>query len=95
MAMAKLTMSQRNKLSSSQFVFPKTRKFPIQDKGHAQYAVRIAAIQYGKGIMSATQYNQVINAVNKKFGFKAQLKSKAPVKKIAVASKRNPIRIRK
>ncbi len=37
--MAKLTSKKRKSLPSSSFVFPKTRKFPIEDKNHARNAL--------------------------------------------------------
>lgn len=37
--MAKLTSKQRKNLSSSSFVFPKERKYPIQDETHARNAL--------------------------------------------------------
>lgn len=72
--MAKLTDAQRNALASSQFVFPRTRKYPIHDKGHAMQAIRVGSIQLGRGNLTVTEYNQIVNAVNKKWGFKAKLK---------------------
>lgn len=72
--MAKLTDSQRAKLKSNQFIFPKTRTYPIPDKGHAQWAVRVGAIQYARGNLSRSQYNTIANTVNKRFGFHVGLK---------------------
>lgn len=37
--MAKLTSAKRNSLPASAFVFPKTRKYPIHDAGHARDAL--------------------------------------------------------
>lgn len=82
--MAKLTKEQRAKLRSSQFVFPKTRSYPIPDKGHAQWAMRIGAIQFSRGNLSQSQYNAIVQAVNTKFGFNAKYKkSQTPAMKIA------------
>lgn len=72
--MAKLTAIQRARLSSSAFAFPKTRLYPIHDKGHAQNAIRIGSIQVAKGNLSVKQYNSMIKKINLKFGFKAKLK---------------------
>lgn len=72
--MAKLSESQRNALSSNQFVFPKTRKYPIHTKGHAQHAIRIGSIQLGKGNLTVAQYNKIVKAVNTKWSFNAKLK---------------------
>lgn len=74
--MAKLTDAQRNALSSSQFVFPKLRKYPIHSKGHAQHAIRIGSIQLGKGNLTVAQYNQIVKAVNTRWGFNAKFKKK-------------------
>lgn len=38
--MAKLNAAARSKLAGSDFVFPKSRKFPIKDKKHAEDALR-------------------------------------------------------
>lgn len=44
--MAKLTSAERNALPSSSFVFPKERKYPIEDASHAANAkARVA--QFG------------------------------------------------
>ena len=44
---AKLTAKTRNALPSSSFVFPKTRKFPIEDKSHARNALSRAGAKGG------------------------------------------------
>ncbi len=72
--MAKLTDAQRNALRSNQFVFAKTRQYPVHDKGHAQWALRIGNIQFSKGNLSKAQYNQIVNKVNTMWGFNAKLK---------------------
>ena len=72
--MAKLTDAQRNALAANQFVFPKTRKFPIHTKGHAQYAIRVGSIQLSRGNLSVAQYNQIVKAVNNRWGFNAKFK---------------------
>jgi len=42
--MATLTTKQRNALPASDFVFPKTRSYPIPDEAHARDALsRVAA----------------------------------------------------
>jgi Putative phage serine protease XkdF len=38
--MAKLTAEQRDKLPSSDFIFPKTREYPFQDEAHARAALQ-------------------------------------------------------
>jgi len=45
--MAKLTTKKRKALSSKSFVFPKTRKFPIEDKAHARDALARASHKGG------------------------------------------------
>ena len=72
--MAKLTESQRNALASNQFVFSKTRKYPVHDKGHAMYALKIGNIQYAKGNLTKAQYNQIVSKVNTMWGFNARFK---------------------
>ena len=46
-AMAKLTTKKRKALKGKDFVFPKTRKFPIEDKAHARDALARAAHKGG------------------------------------------------
>lgn len=46
--MAKLTSKQRNALPASDFVFPKQRKFPIEDAAHARDAESRAGAKGGK-----------------------------------------------
>ena len=41
--MAKLTAAERDALPASDFVFPKTRQFPIHDRNHAIAALRDCA----------------------------------------------------
>ena len=45
--MTKLTTKQRESLSSKSFVFPKSRKFPIEDAAHARDALSRAAHKGG------------------------------------------------
>ena len=45
--MAKLTSKKRNSLSSKSFVFPKSRKFPIEDESHARNALSRAGAKGG------------------------------------------------
>lgn len=45
--MAKLTTKTRKSLSSKSFVFPKTRKFPIEDAAHARDALSRAGAKGG------------------------------------------------
>ncbi len=45
--MAKLTAAARRAIPSSAFVFPKSRKFPIEDASHARNALSRAAAKGG------------------------------------------------
>lgn len=46
--MAKLTYKERKNLPSSDFIFPKKRKFPIEDLTHARDALSRAGAKGGK-----------------------------------------------
>lgn len=46
--MSKLTAAQRNALPSRDFVFPKERKFPINNPSHARNALARAAHKGGE-----------------------------------------------
>ena len=41
--MARLTTAQRKRLRGSSFVFPKTRRYPINDESHARSALSMVA----------------------------------------------------
>lgn len=45
--MAKLTSTQRNRLSRQEFVFPAERKYPIEDASHARNALARASQHLG------------------------------------------------
>lgn len=45
--MAKLSSAARRSLPTSAFVFPKTRKFPIEDASHARNALSRAGAKGG------------------------------------------------
>lgn len=60
--MAKLTSAQRKALPSSDFVEPKQRKYPIEDKSHARNALARVS-QHG----SAKEKSMVRGAVSRKF----------------------------
>lgn len=47
--MAKLTSKARNSLPSSDFAYPATRKYPIEDRAHAEDALSRAAA-HGAGV---------------------------------------------
>ena len=59
--MAKLSSGERNSLPSGDFVFPGSRKFPIEDTNHARDALSRAGAK-GGGVQS-----KVRAAVHKKF----------------------------
>lgn len=59
--MAKLTAATRNALPSSSFVFPRTRKYPINDASHARNAESRAAHKGG------AVESKVRSAVHRKF----------------------------
>lgn len=61
--MAKLTSKERNALPSSSFVFPEERKYPINDRSHAQNALARVS-QFG----SSKEKSKVRKAVSRKFG---------------------------
>jgi hypothetical protein len=50
--MAKLKAKSRKRLKGTQFVYPKTRSYPIHDKAHAKAALRLGAQSRTKGSIS-------------------------------------------
>lgn len=63
--MAKLTSKGRNNLKSSQFALPEKRKYPVNDKSHAQNAKARAQQQYDKGNISKSTLNKIDKKANK------------------------------
>jgi len=59
--MAKLSYAKRKSLKSSSFVFPKTRKFPINDASHARNALSRA------GAKGGAVESKVRSAVHRRF----------------------------
>ena len=57
--MAKLTTAKRESLPTGDFVFPKTRRYPIQDAAHARDAL---ARSSGK-----PEHAEVVAAVRRKY----------------------------
>ena len=57
--MAKLTYAKREGLPQGDFVFPKTRRYPIEDAAHARDAL---ARSSGK-----TEHAKVVAAVKRKY----------------------------
>src|SRR5215469_7604223 len=68
--MAKLTTKARNALPSSAFVFPKTRKFPIQDASHARNALSRAGAKGGstEAKVKSKVHREYPNIGKKQFG---------------------------
>lgn len=52
--MAKLTSKGRSKLSAAKFALPEEKKYPINDKAHAQNAKARASQMVDKGKISAS-----------------------------------------
>jgi hypothetical protein len=52
--MAKLTSKSRSKLPATKFALPEQKKYPINDKAHAQNAKARASEMENKGIISAS-----------------------------------------
>ena len=57
--MTKLTYAKREKLAGKDFVFPKTRRYPIEDAAHARDAL---ARSSGK-----PEHAEVVAAVRRKY----------------------------
>jgi hypothetical protein len=66
--MAKLTTKQRKALPAKEFVFPKTREFPIEDEAHARDALARAARKGGavEAKVRAAVHKKYPNIVEKK-----------------------------
>lgn len=64
--MAKLTAAQRKKIPKSEFVFPKSEKYPVQDKAHAINAKARATQMEKKGKISKSTENKIDAKANKK-----------------------------
>ena len=79
--MAKLTAKKRKSLSSKSFVFPKSRKFPIEDAAHARDALSRAA--HKGGSVEA----KVKAAVHKKYPAIGKKKAASPKKRTAAKRK--------
>ncbi len=61
----KLTTAQRRKLPASAFGLPKSRRYPMEDKGHAISAKAYAKQELDKGYLSQADYNKVVRKANK------------------------------
>jgi hypothetical protein len=63
--MAELTTKQRNKLPKKDFAIPSERKYPINDKAHAQNAKARATQQENKGNISKATEKKIDAKANK------------------------------
>jgi hypothetical protein len=65
--MAELSYSARKRLPSEDFVFPKTKGYPIEDKAHARAALQAAGgARSGKPASSAKK-KKIRAAVHRKY----------------------------
>lgn len=64
--MTKLTTKARAKLPSSEFAMPKERKYPVENKNHAQNAKARAQQQFDKGNLSKSTLSKIDAKANKK-----------------------------
>lgn len=65
--MAKLSTKSRNALSSSSFAGP-GRSFPIENRSHAEAAIRDAPKSYNAGHISKAVEEHIIGAAKRKLG---------------------------
>jgi len=63
--MAKLTTKKRNSLPKSDFALPKERKYPINDKSHADNAKARAQQQFNKGNISRSTLKKIDTKASK------------------------------
>lgn len=68
--MTKLTAKTRNKLPAKDFALPGERKYPVQDKSHAQNAKARASQMEKKGKISASTKSKIDAKANKTLGKK-------------------------
>jgi hypothetical protein len=66
--MAELSEGRRNKLKSSQFGMPGSRKFPMPDKSHAANAKARATQQEKKGNISHSTASKIKAKANRILG---------------------------
>lgn len=62
--MAKLNAAARNKIKSSKFALPAERKYPVNDKAHAQNAKSRATQQWERGAMSSSTREKIFAKAN-------------------------------
>ena len=68
--MAKLDAKSRNKIPSSEFGEPGSRKYPMPDRSHAANAKARATQQVKKGNLSAGEAAKIRAKANRKLGTK-------------------------
>lgn len=68
--MAKLSSTTRNKLPSSDFGMPGSRKYPMPDASHAANAKARAAQQQKRGAISESTKEKIDAKANKILGLK-------------------------
>jgi hypothetical protein len=66
--MAKLNAEKRNKIPSSEFGLPGSRKFPVNDRSHAANAKSRATQMVNKGKLSESSKNKIDAKANKVLG---------------------------
>ena len=63
--MAKLSTAQRNKLASTVFGLPGSRKFPMPNKAHARNAKARASEEFHKGHLTKAQLLKIDAKANR------------------------------
>lgn len=86
--MAKLTTKKRKAIPASEFGLPKERKYPMQDKEHAQNAKARAQEEYEKGNLSKSQLLQIERKANAKIRAAGGKAAPASTKKAGKSGKR-------
>lgn len=66
--MAKLNAAKRNKIPSSEFGLPESRKYPVNDKSHAANAKARATQMVKKGKLSPASAAKIKAKANKVLG---------------------------
>jgi len=65
--MAKLSYAERKKLPSKDFIFPKTKSYPIQDEEHGRKALQMAGGARSGKPASPEKRAKIRAAVHRKF----------------------------
>lgn len=66
--MAKLTAKKRNAIPKDEFALPASRKYPVNDKSHAQNAKARASEMKNKGKISSSTKSKIDAKANKVLG---------------------------